>query len=62
MDLVEKKIFLSSPDVNLVKKWIAAIQASRAIVKEQARSRLPAVKNIYWILKTKEEEVDILKI
>jgi hypothetical protein len=53
----DKKITLASTEITEVKKWIAAIQASRANVKEQARSRLPTVKNLYWILKLKEQPV-----
>ena len=39
--------------------WVKAIQASRAVIKEQAKSKLPVVKNLYWHRRILEEQVDL---
>ena len=39
-------------------KWVRAIQGARANIKEKAKSKLPSVKNIYWLLKAMADEVN----
>lgn len=38
-------------------KWVKAIQAARANLKEKSKSRLATVKNMYWHFKIFNEQV-----
>mmetsp|Transcript_11502 Transcript_11502/g.9936 ORF Transcript_11502/g.9936 Transcript_11502/m.9936 type:complete len:201 (-) Transcript_11502:2154-2756(-) len=56
LDLGDKKTFFISNEYKEMEKWIRAIQSGRSYVKENLKSKLEKVKNMYWILKTREED------
>jgi len=56
LDLGDKKIILLLSNITEMTKWVKAIQSSRANIKEKTKSKLPSVKNIYWLLKVMNEE------
>lgn len=63
MNLGKKKVYLITHSVTEYTTWVKAIQASRAVIKEQAKSKLPVVKNLYWHRRILDEqgEEDLLE-
>jgi len=56
LNLGQKKIHLITDSVFDTTAWVKAIQASRATVKEQTKSKLAVVRNIYWHRKIMDEQ------
>jgi len=54
LDLGGRKLNFLCPTFKEMNMWLRALQASRATTGEYERSKLPKLKNIFWILKTKD--------
>jgi len=56
LNLGQKKVYLITESVFETTAWVKAIQASRAAVKEQTKSKWPFLRNIYWLRKIMDEQ------
>jgi len=53
----DKKIALTTYESDEMDRWVRAIQNSRDTAKEKLKSKLPKIKNIFWILQTMSRNV-----
>jgi len=56
LDLGDKKFNLICPSFNEMTQWLRAIQASRAIAAEVVKSKELVLKNLFWIIKTRDQK------
>mmetsp|Transcript_35338 Transcript_35338/g.31794 ORF Transcript_35338/g.31794 Transcript_35338/m.31794 type:complete len:243 (+) Transcript_35338:121-849(+) len=48
LDMGQQMVPFKVADLSIAKRWVMAIQSSKATAKEFAKSKLPSVKNIFW--------------
>lgn len=58
LDMGDRVVIMAIEDIPGALKWISAIQCSKATAKEQLKSKLPVVKNIYWAVKAIDKDDD----